>query len=172
MTLSYRIDLLEKKHNRTAFDCGVTPLNEYFQKRVGQDIRRRITACYVAVENATEVVAGYYTLAAGSVDLKNLPEEVEKKLPRYPSIPIVRVGRLAVDQHYQKRRLGSILLFDAIKRTAESDIAAYAVIVDAKDDQAARFYEHHGFMNLPSAENRTLFLPISKALKELASRSA
>jgi len=168
VTVPFRIESLEK-HDRTIFDCGVEPLNDYFLTRVRQDIRRHVTKCYVAVDNETEQIAGYYTLAAGAVVLNDLPEQIVKRLPRYPSVPIVRIGRLAVDWRYQGRKLGSALLADALKRSIDSEIAAFAAVVDAKDADAVAFYEHHGFMILPSSD-KTLFLPLSDALKRLARR--
>lgn len=162
-TAPFRVELLEK-HDRSGFDCGVEPLDDYFRSRVGQDMRRRVSFCYVAIENATDRVAGYYTLAACGVALRDLPHEIARKLPRYPSVPAVRIGRLAVDRQYQGRKLGGVLLYDAIDRTCRSGIAAYAVIVDAKDERAAAFYEHHGFTRFRDSE-RTLFLPIGEALR-------
>lgn len=154
-------------HNRTNFDCGVAPLNEYFLKHVRQDVGRRFTACFVALDTQLEVVAGYYTVASSSVSRLDLPKPTAKKLPRYPNVPVVRIGRLAVDLRYQGRKLGSLLLFDALKRTLNSEIATYAAVVDAKDDQAVAFYEHHGFLSLTN-NRKTLFLPLSDAIRQLA----
>jgi predicted GNAT family N-acyltransferase len=162
---AFRIEPFEQQ-DRTGFNCGVEPLNEYFRTRMSQDSRKRVTFCYVAIENETNGVAGYYTLAASSIKLGDLPQDITKRLPRYPTIPAVRIGRLAVDMRFRGRKLGGVLLFDAIDRTCKSGIAAYAVIVDAKDDSAVSFYEHHGFKRFNSLE-RTLFLPISDALRKL-----
>lgn len=163
----FRIDPPDKRHDRDAFDCGSEPLNRYFSRQVGQDIKRRVTACFVAVETTTDRVAGFYTLAAGSVALADLPEATIKKLPRSPTVPIVRIGRLAVDVGFQGRKLGAALLFDAIQRSINADIACYAAVVDAKDDRAVRFYERLGFQKLMSDAN-SLFIPLSDALKRLA----
>lgn len=165
MTPPFRIELLGS-HDREQFDCGVEALNDYFRVRVSQDVRRRVALCYVAIEEATDRVAGNYTLAASGVALGDLPKAVVKRLPRYPTVPAVRIGRLAVDRDFQGRKLGGVLLFDAIRRTCESGIAAFAVIVDAKDDHAAAFYKHYGFVPLEST-GRSLFLPIGDALKRL-----
>ena len=162
----FRIELLAD-HDRADFDCGADPLNGYFLTRVGQDTRRRVSFCYVAVENASNRVAGYYTLSATGVALTALPAKTTKRLPRYPTIPAVLIGRLAVDRRYQGHKLGGALLFDAIKRTISSGIAAFAVIVDAKDDTAVAFHERYGFQRFRDLE-RKLFLPISDALKRLA----
>jgi len=165
----FRIDRLGNQ-DRTGFDCGVEPLNEYFRDHVTQDVRRRVSACYVCVENRTGRIAGYYTLAATGVSLVDLPPAARKRLPRYPTVPAVLIGRLAIDLRFRGRRLGGVLLFDAISRTCTSGIGAYAVIVDAKDDQAVGFYECFGFQRFQHLERR-LFLPISNALKRLVADS-
>ncbi|MFO1093205.1 MAG: GNAT family N-acetyltransferase [Planctomycetaceae bacterium] len=163
----FRIEPLDKRHDRLGFDCGSAPLNRYFSQQVGQDVKRRVTACFVAIEESTDQVAGYYTLSAGSVSLTDLPETTARKLPRYPTVPIVRIGRLAVALGFQGRKLGAALLFDALKRSMNADIACFAAVVDAKDTDAVRFYEWHGFHKLTSKSD-VLFLPFSEALRRLA----
>lgn len=131
------------------------------RQQVTQDIRRRVTACFAALTDEGRV-AGYYTLAAASLLLTDLPAELAKKLPRYPSLPMLRMGRLAVDQNFQKQGLGGALLADALHRSIRSKITAYAMVVDAKDDIATRFYLHHGFISLPESP-KTLFLSLAAA---------
>lgn len=152
---------LDPAHDRGMFKSGTDPLDLYLRERVTQDIRRRVTACFVALSRDGRV-AGYYTLASTSILLGDLPEKYIKKLPRYPSIPAVRMGRLAVDETFKGQGLGGALLADALTRTVRSDIAAYALVVDAKDAVAANFYRHHGFLELAS-EPLTLFLPLATA---------
>jgi len=118
-----------------------------------------VTACFVALD-AGQRVAGYYTLASSSVFLGDLPLALNKKLPRYPSVPAVRMGRLAVDLSFKRHGLGGALLADALLRAARAEIAAYALVVDSKDASAADFYPHHGFIALSGAPG-TLFLPLS-----------
>ena len=96
--------------------------------------------------------------------LSELPADIVKKLPRYPSVPAVRLGRLAVDQNFQGQGLGGALLADALDRAIRSEIAAKAMVVNAKDDRAAMFYHHHGFIILPTAK-MTLFLPLASVPK-------
>jgi ribosomal protein S18 acetylase RimI-like enzyme len=151
---------LGAEHDRTRFASGVTALDRYFREQVTQDIRRRATACYVAIETATGVIAGYYTLSAASVPLTEVPEQLARRLPRYPAVPAARLGRLAVDQAYQGRGLGGALLWDAIERAARSELAVFALVVDAKDDQAEAFYRHHGFIGFGS-QPRQLMLPLT-----------
>jgi ribosomal protein S18 acetylase RimI-like enzyme len=159
----YRIVLLESAHDRSLFHCGSESLDTYFQQRVTQDIRRRVTACFVALDGK-KGIAGYYTLAAASLLLNDLPPAIGKKLPRYPSVPMIRMGRLAIAKAHQGIGLGGALLADALNRAARSEVAAYALIVDAKDELATAFYRHHGFIVLPESP-RTLFLPFASLPK-------
>ncbi len=152
---------LEATHERTGFHSGSDPLDRYLREQVTQDIRRRVAACFVALNDQARI-AGYYTLASASLMLSDLPANVARKLPRYPTVPTVRMGRLAVDQSFCGQGLGSALLADALDRATRSEIAAYALMVDAKDDRAAAFYDHHGFIALPDSP-LTLFLPLTTA---------
>lgn len=154
----FRVAPLDAGHDRTAFNSGSAPLDRYFQQQVTQDVRRRVAACFVALRE--QRIAGYYTLASASLLLADLPARVGKRLPRYPTVPTVRMGRLAVDQAFKGKGLGGALLADALDRAARSEIAAYALMVDAKDDSAAAFYRHHGFIALPHS-SLTLFLPLA-----------
>jgi ribosomal protein S18 acetylase RimI-like enzyme len=155
----FRLAPLDATHDRTAFDCGSEPLNRYLREQVSQDVRRRVAACFVALADGQRI-AGYYTLASAGLLLAELPASTGKKLPRYPTVPAVRMGRLAVDQAFKGHGLGGALLADALDRAARSEIAAYAMIVDAKDEAAAAFYQHHGFIALPDSP-LTLFLPLA-----------
>lgn len=161
MTAPFRVEVLGPDHARDGFSCGTPVLDHYLARQASQDMRRRVSACYVATEVGSGGVAGYYTLAAGSVPLTDLPEAVARKLPRYPSVPVARVGRLAVDQAFQGRKLGGALLADAADRAARSEVAVFALVVDAKDDTAAAFYRHHGFEPLGD-RSRQLFVPLER----------
>jgi GNAT superfamily N-acetyltransferase len=153
------IEALGPSHDRVNFTCGVDALDRYFQKQVTQDVRRRATACYVATDVSEAKIAGYYTLAAAGIPLAEMPPQLVKRLPRYPSVPVARLGRLAVDQAYRGRKLGSAMLWDAVQRSLRSEIAVFALIVDAKDDQAEAFYLHYGFVPFGS-HPRQLVLPL------------
>jgi len=157
----FRIEPLNDQHDRSAFGCGVDPLDRYFREQVRQDARRRVALCYVALtEEERTKVAGYYTLSAGGVPLSEMPDPLVKRLPRYPLVPVARLGRLAVDLAYKGRKLGAALLWDALLRAARSEIAVFALIVDAKDESAAAFYRHHGFLTFGSG-SRQLMLPLA-----------
>lgn len=163
MTAPFAIEALCPDHERAGFRSGVEALDRYFREQATQDLRRRVTACYVAIEVDTRRVAGYYTLAAGGVLLAEMPEQIAKRLPRYPSVPVARLGRLAVDQVYRGRKLGAVLLWDAVMRALRSEVAVFALMVDAKDDQAEAFYRHHGFATFGSLP-RPLLLPLTSHL--------
>jgi ribosomal protein S18 acetylase RimI-like enzyme len=154
----FRLMRLDALHERGAFASGSAPLDRYLREQVTQDMRRRVAACFVALTDEQRI-AGYYTLASASLLLSELPPGTAKKLPRYPTVPAVRMGRLAVDQAYKGQGLGAALLADALHRAARAEIAAHALMVDAKDEAAAAFYRHHGFIALPDSP-LTLFLPL------------
>jgi GNAT superfamily N-acetyltransferase len=151
------------RHDRAAFDCGVAPLNEYLHRYADQQRRRGVSAVYVLVDaDAPGLILGYYTLSAAEVDATALSESERKKLPRYP-IPCFRMGRLACRLDQQGRGLGKMLLGCAVDRClqARQQVAAYALLVDAKDDEAKRFYLHYGFtacLDRPL----TLYLPLGR----------
>jgi GNAT superfamily N-acetyltransferase len=145
VTAPFSVEILGPRHDRAAFSSGVAALDRYFREQVTQDVRRRVTACYVAVDASNSRAAGYYTLAASGVPLADMPEALAKRLPRYPSVPVARLGRLAVDASYQGRKIGATLLWDAAIRAIRSEVAVFALVDDAKDARAEAFYHHHGF---------------------------
>ncbi|MCB9942980.1 MAG: GNAT family N-acetyltransferase [Geminicoccaceae bacterium] len=159
----FRISPLGKE-DRSAFQSGSEPLDRYFRTQVGQDIRRRVTACYVATHSVTGAPAGYYTLSAADIPVMDVPEELVKRLPRYPAIPAVRLGRLAVDREFHGMGLGGALLFDAVQRAGRSEVGMHAMIVEAKDAAAEAFYRHHGFAAYGSAPG-LLIAPLHRLLK-------
>ena len=140
-----RVVPLSAEHDRATFASGCEPLDNYFRQRVTQDIRHRVAACFVAIAPGDRV-AGYYTLASASLVLATLPPDTARKLPRYTTIPAVRLGRLAVDKVFRGQGLGGAMLADALARVVRSEIAAFAMTVDAKDATASTFYLHHGFI--------------------------
>lgn len=146
MTQPYRIELLGAQ-DRSAFASGAEVLDRYLQQQAKQDMRRRVASCFVAVDAGGDI-AGFYTIAASSLVLDLLPADEARRLPRYPTIPAVLLGRLAVAQAHQGKRLGGALVADALLRATRADVMAYAMLVDAKDDAAVRFYQHLGFTRL------------------------
>jgi GNAT superfamily N-acetyltransferase len=152
--------------DRGAFCSGVDALDRYFRERITQDVRRRVSNCFVLLD-AEGQVAGYYTFAAAGIPLGDLPEGLTKRLPRYPSLPAGLIGRLAVDRRHQRQGLGALLVVDAVARAVRAEPAIYALVVDAKDDHAAAFYARLGFHRFTSQSNR-LFIPISEIAKRLS----
>lgn len=165
----YRIEPLSVKHDRTAFSCGVEALDRYLQKQAGQDISRRVAAAFVITPDGT-TIAGFYTLSAHLVNLADLPENVAKKLPRYPNVPATLLGRLAVSENFRGQGIGELLLLDALQRALGNtrEVAAAVVVVDAKDERARGFYLRHDFIPLPTQPNR-LFYPV-KTIEKLFAR--
>lgn len=150
------------------FSCGNPALDRYLQEQAGQDRRRRCASPFVLVPVAgSPTILGYYTLSSYGVDIGELPVAVAKKLPRYPLVPATLLGRLAVDARHHGRGIGEFLLLDALHRAYDhaTDVAAIAVIVEAIDPAAARFYQRFGFIPLPSTNGR-LFLPM-KTISDL-----
>jgi len=126
-----------------------------------------MASCFVAVEAATNKIAGFYTLAATSVPADDLPTKVLKRLPRYPLLPAALIGRLAVDRRFHRKGLGSALLADAALRVLQGDVKAFAIIVEAKDENAVAFYRLQGFQPFTSRP-LSFFLPLATAKKGAA----
>lgn len=166
MTAPYVIEPLAAAHDRLSFSCGVDVLDRYLQTQAGQDMRRRISNCFVAVPEGTTTIAGFYTLAASSLQLGDVAAGDARKLPRYPLLPAALVGRLAVDRQFAGRALGAALLSDAVIRAARAEPVVYAILVDATDERAAAFYRHHGFTAF-ATRPRSLYLPMATAAKIL-----
>jgi GNAT superfamily N-acetyltransferase len=159
------IEPLRDGHNRADFLCGNDSLDRYLKEQAGQDFRRACATPFVLVPAYGDAaILGYYTLSSYGIDVGELPAAVAKKLPRYPLIPATLLGRLAVDRRYQGQGIGEFLLLDALYRVLRqsSEIASAAVVVDAIDAGAVKFYEHFGFVAFPSIAGR-LFLPMKTA---------
>lgn len=152
------IEPLNRNHNRTAFNCGIEYLDRYLKHQANQDIKRRVSRVFVVRSRQDETrVLGYYTLSTLFIDLSVLSEKLAKKLPKHP-IPAALIGRLAVDVSAQGKGIGKMLLSNAIKRTLaiSDDIAIYAIVADAINEEAESFYMQYGFARLAS-EGKRLF---------------
>ena len=161
----YECLALGKQHDRKRFDCGVAALNDYLCRSASQDIKRKLSAVFVMVPASDpNRIAGFYTLCATSIALNGLPDDFVKRLPRYPQVPGILIGRLARDLEFPG--LGSLLLSSALSRCvrASQEIAASVIVVDAKDSAAQAFYMKFGFFKLPKMESR-LFVPMATAEK-------
>ena len=150
--------LKPKKHDRKRFDCGVSALNFYLQRGANQDQRRSLTKIYVLAEG--ERIIGYYSISAHSVMRDNLPDDI--KLAGYRDVPFLLLGRLAVDKAFQGQGYGDALIFHGFKITldAAEKVGILGMVVDAKDENAASFYEGFGFRPLRGSASR-LVLPLS-----------
>jgi GNAT superfamily N-acetyltransferase len=160
---SLRVEVLGPQHDRRSFDSGTEALDRYLRSQAGQDARKKMAALFVLVL-PNGAVGGYYTLSATGVKLAEFPTDVTRKLPRYPLIPATLLGRLAVDRNYQGRGYGRFLLADALFRAVRSEIASFAVVVDAKGEAARRFYERESFLSFPDRPLR-LFRPMADIVK-------
>lgn len=160
---------LDKLQDRTSFDCGVEPLNDYLSKYALQNQKKDAARTYVLTNDAN-VVIGYYTLVFGSVSIAETTPEVSAGLGKYP-IPIILLARLAVDRNEKGRGLGRVLMRDALFRAVRaSEIAGLrAFLVHAKDESAKAFYEKFGFRPSPHDEFQ-LFLKMSDIRASLSDR--
>lgn len=165
---AYTIELLNSQHNRVDFQCGIEALNRYLREKASQDLRRYVATPFVLYDVDADRIAGYYTLAATSIQVEDLPTAIRARLPKYPLVPATLLGRLAIDERYQGQGLGAFLLVDALRRSLMSEIVSMAVVVDAKDDRARAFYEHHGFAPLPG-QLRRLYLPMAIVAQQFSS---
>lgn len=160
--MSYLTTLLPAKHSKDIFTCGNSMLDNYLCLQAKQDIKRKLTACFILSENES-IIKGYYTLSNTSVNRDFLPESIIKKLPpSYKHLPATLLGRLAIDINYKGQGLGANLLMDALKRSYHNSlqIVSMAIIVDPIDDDAIAFYNHFGFILLP--DSAKMFLPMAQ----------
>jgi len=159
------IDLTENlnsAHRKKEFSCGKEMLDDYLHKQANQDIKRKLSACFVLNDKETNLLKGYYTLSNSSIAQELIPSKFQKKLPNsYTTIPTTLLGRLAIDHRFQKQGVGKLLLIDALKRSYEisKEIASFAVVIDPIDEEAERFYDKYGFIKLP--DSKKMFLPMN-----------
>ena len=161
----WEIRRLASEHDRSAFDCGVILLNDWLKVRAGQFDRRDLSRTFVATKPASHTVFGFYALSTHRVVFEALPSSESKGIPRL-NIPVVLLGRLAVDKSVQSQGLGSLLLVDALRRALHisEQIGIRAVEVDAIDEAAKRFYVKFGFRPLLD-DPRHLFMPMHEIRK-------
>jgi predicted GNAT family N-acyltransferase len=161
------IELLNKSHIRNNFDCGKEQLNNYVKFQVNQDIKRKLSACFVLSDKESNDIKGFYTLSNYSIPLDSFPDHIQNKFPKsYQAIPCTLLGRLAINLTYQGQGIGKILLIDALKRSYEvsKEIGSFAVVVDPIDDESEKFYEKYDFIKLP--DSKKMFISI-KTLADL-----
>lgn len=153
-----RIELLASGHDRTGFDCGEPALDDFLRRQAGQLQRRGFGKTYVAVDDEGAAVRGFITVSVGQIATASMPPAL--KLPRYP-VPILRIGRLAVDRRCQGLGIGQDLLAFAFHLTLDfaDRVGLWAVVVDAKHETAAAWYRRLGFIATLD-DPLCLYLPI------------
>jgi ribosomal protein S18 acetylase RimI-like enzyme len=166
--LALRIEPLGKQHERASFASGQAELDDWFRKRASQDERRNVARVFVAVDDVLGIVC-FYSLSSFTLSFDNLPDEIAAKLPRYDAIPAALIGRLARHGKTRGQGIGELLLADAVRRIlgASKSLAVFAIVVDAKDARAERFYKAFGFRAFPLQPSR-LFLLASSAAAAIA----
>lgn len=144
-----------------AFSCGKDSLDQYLKNQAGQAVGKNLAAVFVLTPDGKKI-AGYYTLSSYAVKLDDIPEEIARRLTRMQEVPATLLGRLARSVEFQGQGIGEILLVDALKKAVQNSmhVASWAVIVHAKDEEAAEFYKRYGFISFPTRPNR-LFLPMN-----------
>lgn len=139
---------LSSSMDKSAFTCGEPDLDLYFKTQASQDMKRHFASVIVASEVSNpNIIIGYYTLCASSIVLNALPEPLAKKMPKYPLVPAIRLGRLAVHQEKQGQHIGSLLLLDALKRSCNNEMAWAVFLVDAKNEAVTNFYTKFQFQS-------------------------
>ncbi|NCJ05928.1 GNAT family N-acetyltransferase [Synechococcales cyanobacterium C] len=154
--VDFLIELLEKHHDRAAFRCGNEQFDRYLQATATQDRKRNIAIPYVVVDRERQKIIGFYTLSMSGVALEQLPPDMAKKLPKYPIVGVTLIGRLAVACEYKGCGWGKLLLMDALYRSlcASKTTASFAIVVDAIDEAAVRFYERFEFQAFPDRPHK------------------
>jgi len=165
-TTKYVVTHLEKKHNKAEFNCGIDVLNEYLKIQASQDMKKNVAVSYVLTTEESNRVLGYYTLSSIGIMAGELPQDIIKKLPRYPILPGILIGRLARDNDCRRQEIGLYLLIDALKRSLgiSTQLGSVAVIVDAKNEKVKAFYKSFGLIEFPD-NNRRLFIPMGTIKK-------
>lgn len=162
----YITNVLNSTHIKKNFDCNKELLNGYIHRQVFQDVKRRISACFVLADE-DKIIIGFYTLSSSSIQREHLPLEIIKKLPgSYTDLPVTLLGRLAIDKNSFGKGLGELLLLDALKRSFDAsvhNVASMAVIVDPIDQDAINFYMKYGFIIIP--DSGKMFLTMNTIAK-------
>ena len=159
--MAYLTIPLDSSYNKNKFSCGKIALDNYLHKQAGQDIKRKLSVCFI-LPDLNHCIIGFYTLSNDNIPRENLPEEIKIRMPKsYANLPTTLLGRLAVDKKFRGQGVGELLLLDALKRSydvSNESIGSMAVIVDPLDGEAVSFYKKYGFIELP--DSGRMFLPM------------
>ncbi|OQX75242.1 MAG: GNAT family N-acetyltransferase [Bacteroidetes bacterium 4484_249] len=162
-----KLSLLNKSHDRTRFNCGNKSLDNYIKHQVSQDIRKKLSVCFV-LSNKSNIVKGYYTLSNSSISKNNIPEKFSKKIPAsYSNIPVTLLGRLAIDISIKGKGHGEYLLIDALRecyRVLKKTIGSFAVVVEPINNEALSFYKKYDFIMLPNSGKMFLSMNVISKL--------
>lgn len=152
------------------FSCGSAKLDEYLKRFAKGNHKKGIGKTFLLKED--KAILGFYTISMGSIEFASVPEDKKVGLPKYPT-PVAKIGRLAVDEKAKGKGIGKFLLIDAFRRIYEASqsVAAFAIIVDAKDETAKEFYKYFGFTEYQDSEF-SLFLPIETLHKLFSSKNS
>ncbi len=167
--MSLSIDPFNSKdHDRSLFNCDVDSLDDYIKTRASQELRKRVSTPFVLTDSPDRQVLGYYCLSAYSIEASQLDNNIVKKLPRYPLLPAILLGRLAVDLIHRGKGYGDLLVSDALKRSlaASIQVASVAVVVDAISQDAVRFYRKYGFIEFQT-EPMKLYISMESIEKSI-----
>lgn len=151
--MSYLTGPLHSSHKKGSFICGKPLLDNYIHTQAKQDVKRKLSACFVLADEKNNV-KGYYTLSSAVIQRELLPDEIREKLPpSYNDLPATLLGRLAVDNNFRGQGFGELMLMDALHRSLDvsTQVGSMAVIVDPIDADAVSFYQKFGFISLPDS---------------------
>lgn len=164
--MDYISEPLSSLHEKAKFVCGKEMLDNYLHTQANQDVKRKLSTCFVVKHEDNNLIKGYYTLSNNSIDQDLIPHNLKKKIPRsYGDVPTILLGRLAIDITFQGQRLGVRILLDALKRSYDvsKSIGSFAVVVDPIDSESEKFYEKYDFIKLPNSGK--MFLPMQEVGK-------
>ena len=157
--ITFQIQLLDKKHSKKHFSCGIHELDKFLKEQASQHMKKRITTTYVLTEDNDLVVKGYYSLSSYGVNINDLPKSVTQQFPKYPMVPATMLGRLAISTECQGLGIGEYLLVSALKMSYEisQHQGSVCVCVDAINQRAINFYKKYGFIEFEDI-NKRLFI--------------
>ncbi len=162
-------ETLSSIHKKKEFSCEKQMLDNYLHRQANQDIKRKLSVCFIKEDTESGLIQGYYTLSNNSLPLSIVPADFRKRLPKsYTSIPTTLLGKLAIDSRFQGKGVGKLLLIDALYRSYEisKTIVSFAVVVVPLDKDAENFYEKYGFIKLPDSGKMFLAMQTIKSLFE------
>ena len=163
-----KIHKYDRHFKRDKFDCGKEPLNNYIQRNATKDVKAGTCTCFIIKTDNDEII-GYYTLSTESIPIEDAPPQFQKKI-KYQYVPVILLGRLAIDKNHFGKGLGKLLLVNSLKRSlgvATNHVGAVAVIVDPIDEEAKAYYQKYGFISLPDSGRMFMSMKtIENAFKE------